>query len=496
MPSPLNRSHIVLLAAVLICLTGAYLLRDAGIDDVGVSYRYARHLADGDGLNWNPGEEPVEGYSNLSWVLILAGGHLLGADIEIFSRLLGLLLGIGTLYLTHRLVSSLDPESRSPFLSTVPVLVALTPTWLMWIMSGLEIALYGFLLVLAVHSLTMTGARKTAVMSVALSLLVLTRPEGIGLVGTYMFVAWLLRNKTQKTPLAGLAIPLFAVIATGIGVTIFRLAYYGYPLPNTVYAKFSTLFPSAGAVGRWLLYAAPFLILWAISARWWWRSNARLPMLTAIALVLTQTIQVLPVNPVMHFLHRYTIAFVPLLYLAVPFVLNRLAQRAQVLAWAGTLLLAAWLLQDWPAVMRFYDANAFNVRRQECVVEKLAGLGGRPRIALLDAGRIPYLSDLPAIDLGGLCDRRIGHYGLLVSYVLDHPAGSPDVVVMAIRSVPDGYELPFGADRAILADTSFQSRYRLRIICDADEGERPTSTDPFRYLDYGIYLKRDYPESP
>jgi hypothetical protein len=74
-------------AAIVACLLGAW------IDDVGVSYRYARHLAEGAGLTWNVGGEPVEGYSNLLWVLMLSVGHLLGADIEIFSRALGLIFG-------------------------------------------------------------------------------------------------------------------------------------------------------------------------------------------------------------------------------------------------------------------------------------------------------------------------------------------------------------------------------------------------------------------
>ena len=46
-------------------------------DDAYISYRYARNLADGVGLVWNPGEH-VEGYSNFLWVVILAGLNKLG----------------------------------------------------------------------------------------------------------------------------------------------------------------------------------------------------------------------------------------------------------------------------------------------------------------------------------------------------------------------------------------------------------------------------------
>jgi hypothetical protein len=38
-------------------------------DDAMVAMRYAKNLADGFGLRWNPGEPPVEGYTNLLWTL-------------------------------------------------------------------------------------------------------------------------------------------------------------------------------------------------------------------------------------------------------------------------------------------------------------------------------------------------------------------------------------------------------------------------------------------
>src|SRR5215468_3827839 len=51
-------------------------------DDGYISFRYARNLAHGHGLVFNPGHERVEGYTNLLWVLILAAGNLLGAPPE------------------------------------------------------------------------------------------------------------------------------------------------------------------------------------------------------------------------------------------------------------------------------------------------------------------------------------------------------------------------------------------------------------------------------
>lgn len=486
----------MLAAAIVACLLGAYILRNAGIDDVGVSYRYARHLAEGAGLTWNAGKEPVEGYSNLLWVLMLSAGHLLGADIEIFSRVLGLILGIGTLLLTYRLASALAPEGHEGLAATVPLFVALTPAWLMWVMSGLEIALYSFLLVLTVQAVTLTGRSRAVTASAALSLLILTRPEAIGLAFCYLLVVWIMNKVEGQSSFRGLGLPLLAVIGTVAAVTLFRLVYYGYPLPNTVYAKFSTLFPSAKVVGLWILYIAPFLFLWALSSRWWWRTHARGPMLCAIVLVIVQTVQVLPVNPVMHFLHRYTIAFVPLLYLPVPFLLNRASVRSRTLAFGTMLVLAAWVVSDWPAVMRYYDANAYMWRRQECVIAKLKSLRGSPRIAMIDAGRIPFRTDLPAIDAWGLCDRRIGHEGFSARYLLEHPDGAPDAFIIALRDTPVGREIVFGTDKLVKAEPLFAERYSLWQVCAGSSKEKPSDHNPYWYLDYGIYLRHGYAPNP
>ncbi len=49
-------------------------------DDAMISMRYARNLADGHGLVWNPGGERVEGFTNPAWVGYMAIFHGLGID--------------------------------------------------------------------------------------------------------------------------------------------------------------------------------------------------------------------------------------------------------------------------------------------------------------------------------------------------------------------------------------------------------------------------------
>ena len=51
-------------------------------DDGMISMRYARHLAHGSGLVWNPGGQRVEGFTNPLWTLYMAAIHLLPVPLS------------------------------------------------------------------------------------------------------------------------------------------------------------------------------------------------------------------------------------------------------------------------------------------------------------------------------------------------------------------------------------------------------------------------------
>ncbi|RKX21336.1 MAG: hypothetical protein DRP51_04400, partial [Candidatus Zixiibacteriota bacterium] len=61
------RKSILLLISVILFFIFAYLFWGYSIDDAFITFRYAENLADGYGLVFNPGGEPVEGYSNFLW---------------------------------------------------------------------------------------------------------------------------------------------------------------------------------------------------------------------------------------------------------------------------------------------------------------------------------------------------------------------------------------------------------------------------------------------
>ena len=111
----------------------------AGSDDAYISYRYARSLASGEGLTFNPGER-VEGYSTLLFVLLIAPACLVLRDAAIhpFAVVLSAAFAAAAVVLLHRRLRAIDP---GPAGTWGAALLAASPLLWLWTASGMETAL-------------------------------------------------------------------------------------------------------------------------------------------------------------------------------------------------------------------------------------------------------------------------------------------------------------------------------------------------------------------
>jgi arabinofuranosyltransferase len=232
-------SLALLLAGTLLHARAGYFHDDLsgharGSDDAYISYRYARNLARGAGLVFNPGER-VEGYSNLLYVLLLAPAcRMVGANaIYPISVGLNLLFAAAAWALFGRLAAKrLDP----PHAAGAALLLALCPALWLWTASGMETPLVLFLQICvwwfvdaAAHGERLGGAGLAAVVG----LLVLARADGfvVPVLATLYLIA--IRRWRQAFVVGA------ALAATLALLIVWRLAYYGHPLPNTYYVKVS-----------------------------------------------------------------------------------------------------------------------------------------------------------------------------------------------------------------------------------------------------------------
>jgi arabinofuranosyltransferase len=206
------------------------------LDDVEmVAMRYARNLASGQGLVWNPGER-VEGYSNPAWVLVMAAVHAAGAPDGISSlvvKAVAWLLACAVLLLAARLRQRIAPPDS--WADAVLMLVlALHADLVYWAANGFETPLLTALLLwllLRVIDESASGGVRASTM-VAAGTLAVVRSDAHLLVAAVVVAALVLSPRRSQTA----RLVALALVVPAAHVAL-RLAYYGDWLPNTFYLR-------------------------------------------------------------------------------------------------------------------------------------------------------------------------------------------------------------------------------------------------------------------
>ncbi len=217
------------------------------VDDAGITFSFARSVAQGYGLVPQPGAPPVEGYSNFLWLLAYVPFFLLGwFDPAVTPKFLSFLAIIGCYLSLRRLFRRCGDETGAVTFVALSLL-SLNTSFVAWCVSGLENPLYVFLLAaLAWQSLeALASDRPLLWRSVGLGALAaavgMTRPEGVLFFFTYPIAVLVGRFYRERVPgrAAGLSLAAYAVALTLLfgGFLAFRVAYFHDWLPNTYYAK-------------------------------------------------------------------------------------------------------------------------------------------------------------------------------------------------------------------------------------------------------------------
>lgn len=236
-PGPLLLA--VLAAAFALYLYHGWLYGDWINDDAGISFNYARNLAEGHGLVLNPGGSRVEGYSNPAWVFLLALASLGGLFHPVITpKVLAAVFTLGTFWSLARISGRLFSWPASVAHALPALLLACSVPFVSWSISGLENALFLFLLTgaLQLHLGETSGPGRLPWSALLFFLLAITRPEGIIYGGAALVhrlgvaaFRWPLL-KTTAVWAAFFAVPFAAYHAWHYG-------YFADWLPNTYYAK-------------------------------------------------------------------------------------------------------------------------------------------------------------------------------------------------------------------------------------------------------------------
>lgn len=144
------------------------------LDDTYIHLQFARSLAAGHGMSYNPGELSTGSTSPL-WTALLSLGFLVPGFELLWPKLLGTLGLITTVWGSRRLLQALGAEPL--YQQSGALLVAATP-WLLWsALSGMEILLFTSLILWTLVWVAEEDAGHGAPLLAALA--ALARPEGL-----------------------------------------------------------------------------------------------------------------------------------------------------------------------------------------------------------------------------------------------------------------------------------------------------------------------------
>ena len=461
----LGAGILVLLAGPLVHALRGYAHEDlsghaAGSDDAYISYRYARNLASGDGLVFNPGQR-VEGYSNLLYVLILSPAFRIAGDsaiLPIAVTLNGACAAAALVLFHRRLRARFGPRPAAQ----AAALFSMWPAVWLWNASGMETALVLLLQVALWAEVTRDESPpRVRPLVVVFVLLVLARADGFVVASIGVLFLALRRDLVRAG--AGAA----AVVLTTAAVVVGRLAYYGHPLPNTYYAKVSgplleRIADAAAQLADLALRAGllPYLIVLAVAAVE--AARARRLAFEPLFAMLWLGYWIYVGGDV--FAERFLLVLVPL---GAAVIAGWAAEGRRVRAAAALIAAFAFQLAPLAADRRFRYAGAKYDRWVE-----LGRFLGRPeqrgrRIAIDAAGKVPYYSRLATIDMLGLTDEHIGHQPA-ATFSVGH--GKHDAAyVLALRPdliatwIDERLDLRWGLDRSLYEAAGYRPRWLVYV---------------------------------
>ena len=404
-------------------------------DDAMISMRYAKTLAAGGGLAWNPSDTPVEGVTNLLWTLWMAVLHLAPVPEGWVPFLVGLssaacllATGLGA----QRLARSLG-ASQGVACVVLAVVVFYYPL-AFWSLRGMETgvlsALMTWAMVFALRQQEAPNRTRLFALCTMVAALILVRQDA--LIFVIVLGGYLCVTAPPKRRAAGAAVLASAILALGL-LTAFRWVYFGDVTPNTYTLKvtgvslderlqrgLSVLFSPSMLLHFALILAALALSLTGIRSQ----PRAKLvAMSLPISAFLAQAAYSAYVGgDVWEDLghpNRFIVIVMPCL-LAVALVCLRNAisspprfrvsprlQRTAFLAFAAVVVTQTGVA---PASAALTGAPAYVTFDRAATKAGLCLRQNTPadaRIAVVWAGSMPYYADRFAIDLLGKMDREI-----------------------------------------------------------------------------------------
>ncbi len=485
------------LAALALLLVWKSLFWGWVFDDSYIAFRFSENWAMGNGLTWNPGEDPVEGFTSFAWVFI---GAFVQSIFGIPPHIAMIFAGVASWIAFMVLLLPRMVDSNLPGLFTALILSS-NPYLAFHAFHGLETALHVLSLAVIAYLALRDFTFKNEAALVAASLFsFMVRPDALAFVLPLWAVRFaFLRRKT---------IPGFLALVVLLGLYILiKWQWFGYPLPNTFYIKQGGLLSGLGYVKNYLVVLSPVWLFLAFAAgRVGISKLLRDRIFVTLALPAAAfCLAYVKLNPVLGEGYRFLIPTLPLILLAClracALSETRLAEAFSVYGLAILsvgLLFGLQMYREYGRLQSYFRAIDQTLVSTGHKLNKASSLSPAPLLATGDVGAIPYFSKLPTMDIIGLADETIAHDGLTHDYISRR---NPDLLILqdlyllkkgnpyeldlsrysGILEAPERSHTGAGSTFQVVTTPSFITRYEH--VTDWDFAGRDR---------YHVFIRRDY----
>ncbi len=232
---------VLIALLVIVLVRGAFGLNyyQDGIDDSNIYFVYVKNFYEGHGFVYNINGARVEGFTSFLWTMILVGIYslrFLAFEPTVLACCFLITAGLVFLYFRYVKVRYSEPHAW-----VMVLFVLLTPGFVDWnVFTLMDIGIW--MLATSWATLLLLDGENKRMYFLLVFLLPFIRPEGMAFAFVLVFLSTL-REYTQGVSLkhavkSNAVFFLAAALAVGV-LTAFRLWYFGYPFPNTFYAKVS-----------------------------------------------------------------------------------------------------------------------------------------------------------------------------------------------------------------------------------------------------------------
>jgi len=441
------------------------------IDDAGITFAYSRNFIHGFGLVAQPGVPPVEGYSNPSWMLFLSPIFLWVSNPVWLVKIISVsLVGLGFFLVTKLAVMSNDRSLIGPVIFSL-IMLALTPGFTIWTVSGLENSLLFLLAVTLLFVICLddcVGSSLIIILAFITFFVAITRPEAILYAGVYpLFILLKYRDLSFIKPSIIYSAAFLVLVSLFL---LYRWHVFQEWLPNTYFAKVHDKALGEDIIKLtkrfykdiWAPLYYPVILFSLYSLYILVRKSKNSFILAVVAFFVFSWLcyGLLPRDWMPEY--RFATVFFLFTFLVVSLGVNELIKNTKIKLGVYTAILLVASYNQLPRAWEFSKkdfvsfesvASQFGFRfnfYRDVIGEEYASL------LAPDLGGTLYYSKLRVYDLAGLCDRDIAK-----TYYYDDQVARTKLIFEEIRPTFIHAHMPWSANLGADAKVYIMADYEV-----------------------------------